>query len=878
MADSFGLKIGLEGEKEFKAALISINQSFKVLGSEMKLVESQFDKNDNSIQALTARNEVLQKSIEAQKQKIETLRSALANAAESFGENDRRTQNWQIQLNNAQAELNKMEKELDANTSALDSAGKQMDDVGKSADGMGEDIEDAAKSAEKSEGKFSGLESALKGIGAAMVAVGVAATAIALKLGKEVISAYADYEQLVGGVKTLFGTEAASVEEYAKSVGKSVDEVRDEYNSLLATQETVMKDADNAYKTAGLSANEYMETVTSFSASLIASLNGDTEAAATKANQAIVDMADNANKMGTDMSMIQSAYQGFAKQNYTMLDNLKLGYSGTKTEMERLLADASEIAGVEFSIDSYADIVDAIHVIQTQMGITGTTAKEAEHTITGSINSLKSALQNLITGFGDSEADIKSLCENVIEGFQTVVRNITPIIGNIISALPTAVDALIGAIGDLLPTMLSMVTDLFSQVLETLLNLLPNLVPAAMDALLTIADTLIKNLPLIVNVAVKIITSLASGIAKSLPKLMPTIVQAVVDVCKTLLGNLPTLLSTILQIIRGLAQGILDAIPIIIDALPEVISAVVDFVVGAIPEIIDAGIQLFTSLIGALPEIIEAIIAAIPLIIDGIINAIVENLPLIIDAGIKLFVTLIQALPEIIEMILTAIPRIVSSVVGALIDNIPLIIEVGIELFTSLIANLPTIIIEIVKAVPQILSSIVSAFGSGFSQMGEVGKNLVRGLWEGIQSLASWIWDKASKWAGDLWSGIKSFFGIHSPSKKMAWIGDMLMEGLAGGIDETAGEVLDSANGMVSNLNSVFDGLSADMGKVPTDFNVTSAVSPVSSGTQANQGGLVLQLSIGNFNNYSNEDVTSLTEEIMETAGNFAKRKGVVFG
>lgn len=877
MADSFGLKIGLEGEKEFKAALVSINQSFKVLGSEMKLVESQFDKNDSSVQALTARNEVLQKSIEAQKQKIETLRSALANAAESFGENDRRTQNWQIQLNNAQAELNKMEKELNANTSALDSAGKEMDDIGKSADDMGEDIEDAAKSAEKSEGKFSGLESALKSIGAAMVAVGVAATAIAVKLGKEVVSAYADYEQLVGGVKTLFGTEASSVEEYAKSVGKSVDEVRDEYNSLLTAQETVMKDADNAYKTAGLSANEYMETVTSFSASLIASLNGDTEAAATKAKQAIVDMADNANKMGTDMSMIQSAYQGFAKQNYTMLDNLKLGYGGTKTEMERLLADASEIAGVEFSIDSYADIVDAIHIIQTQMGITGTTAKEAEYTITGSINSLKSALQNLITGFGNSEADIQSLCDNVVEGFQTVVRNITPIIGNIISALPTAVDALIGAIGDLLPTMLAMVTDLFSQVLKTLLDLLPNLVPSAMDVLLTIVDTLIKNLPLIINVAVKIITSLASGIAKSLPKLIPTIVQAVIEVCKTLLGNLPMLLSTVLQIVKGLAQGILDSIPIILDALPEIISEIVNFVIGAIPEIIEAGIQLFTSLIGALPEIIEAIIAAIPLIIDGIINAIVENLPLIIDAGIKLFVTLIQALPEIIEMILTAIPRIVSSVVGAFIDNIPLIIQAGIELFTSLVANLPLIIIEIVKAVPQILSSIVNAFGSGFSQMAEVGKNLVRGLWEGIQSLASWIWDKVSNWAGDLWSGIKNFFGIHSPSKKMAWIGDMLMEGLAGGIDETAGEVIYSANGMVNNLNSVFDGLSADMGKVPTDFNVTSAVSPVNSGTHANQGGLVLQLSIGNFNNYSKEDVTSLTEEIMETAGNFAKRKGVVF-
>lgn len=460
--------------------------------------------------------------------------------------------------------LTKWKKELNANTSALDSAGKEMDNVGKSADDMSEDIEDATKSAEKSEGKFSGLGSALKSIGAAMVAVGVAATAIAVKLGKEVVSAYADYEQLVGGVKTLFGTETSSVEEYAKSVGKSVDEVRDEYNSLLTTQETVMKNADNAYKTASLSANEYMETVTSFSASLIASLNGDTEAVATKANQAIVDMADNANKKGTDMSMIQSAYQGFAKQNYTMQDNLKLGYGGTKTEMERLLADASEIAGVEFSIDSYADIVDAIHVIQTQMGITGTTAKEAVYTITGSINSLKSALQNLITGFGNSEADIQSLCDNVVEGFQTVVRNITPIIGNIISALPTAVDELIDAVGDLLPTMLAMVTNLFSRVLKTLLDLLPNLVPAAMDALLTIVDTLIKNLPLIIDAGIK---------------LFVTLIQA-----------LPEIIEMILTVI------------------PKIITSIVGAIIDNIPLIIQAGIELFTSLIANLPTIIIEIV------------------------------------------------------------------------------------------------------------------------------------------------------------------------------------------------------------------------------------------------------------------------------
>ena len=314
MADNFGLKIGLEGEKEFKKALADINQSFKVLGSEMKLVTSQFDKNDSSAEALAAKHKALGNQIEAQKQKIETLRAALKNASDSFGENDRRTQNWQIQLNNAEAALNDMERELK--------------DTSEAADDMGEEVEDAGDSAEKSENKFSKLGGVLKTVGAAMGAVAVAAGAAAVKLGKEVIAAYADYEQLVGGVDTLFKDSSQQLQTYAA----------------------------NAYKTAGLSANDYMETVTGFSASLIQSLGGDTEKAVKYADMAITDMSDNANKMGTDMSSIQNAYQGFAKQNYTMLDNLKLGYGGTKQEMERLLADAEKISGGR--TDKYEEICE----------------------------------------------------------------------------------------------------------------------------------------------------------------------------------------------------------------------------------------------------------------------------------------------------------------------------------------------------------------------------------------------------------------------------------------------------------------------------------------------------------------------------------------
>ena len=222
----------------------------------------------------------------------------------------------------------------------------------------------------------------------------------AVALGKAVLTAYGDYEQLVGGIDTLFKDSSAEMQKYAA----------------------------NAYKTAGLSANEYMETVTGFSASLIQSLGGDTEAAVKYADMAITDMSDNANKMGSDMASIQTAYQGFAKQNYTMLDNLKLGYGGTKTEMERLLADAGKIAGVKFDITSYADVVEAIHIMQESMGIAGTTALEAEETIQGSISAMSSAWANMLVGFGNVDADMEQLTTNLVEAFGNVVTNIVPII------------------------------------------------------------------------------------------------------------------------------------------------------------------------------------------------------------------------------------------------------------------------------------------------------------------------------------------------------------------------------------------------------------------------------------------------------------------
>ncbi|MCM1333774.1 MAG: phage tail protein [Bacteroides sp.] len=768
MPDNFGLKIGVEGEKEFKKALSDINQSFKVLGSEMNLATSAFDKNDRSVQALSARNQVLNKEIDAQKQKIETLRAALENAANSFGENDRRTQNWQIQLNNAQASLNDMERELRENNELLN----ELD------------------------GKFDKFKGTLAGIGkaaaAAAAAIGAAVAAAAVKLGKEVVSAYADYEQLVGGIDTLFKDSSQEMQNYAA----------------------------NAYKTSGLSANEYMETVTSFSASLIQSLGGDTEKAVKYADMAITDMSDNANKMGSDMSSIQTAYQGFAKQNYTMLDNLKLGYGGTKSEMERLLADAQAISGIEYNIDSYADVVDAIHVIQTSMDITGTTAKEAEHTISGSISALQSSLKNLTVGFGDANADIAMLCQNTADALKNIITNITPVIENMVKALPPAADALLHALSDLLPSVLEIVTGLFSQVLDTVITLLPTLFEQIGNAVGIIVQTLMECMPQLLDAGMRVITSLIEGIAAAMPELIPQMVEVVAQMVQGLIENLPLLLDAALQLITGLAEGLLQAIPVLIEALPSIIQAIIEFILGAIPQIIEAGIQLLTSLVTALPDIITAIVAAIPQIIDGLITAIIESIPLIIQAGIDLLISLVENLPTIITTIVAAIPKIISSIVEGLLGNIDKIIIAGVQLFISLIENLPTIITEIVKAVPLIIEGIVKAFGSMMGSIVEIGGNIVKGLWDGITGLASWLWDKVSGWISGIWDGICSFFGIHSPSKEMAWVGEMLVEGLAGSIDDNGDDAVKAAEGMAEGISDVFDGLAADMtSAVPTDFN-----------------------------------------------------------
>lgn len=571
MPTTIGAKLQLEGEREFKAALRESNDSLKVLGSELKLVSAEFDKEDKSVEALARRQDVLTRTYQEQQEKVKLLEQRLSEASAAFGEADSRTKNLQIQLNNANAEMVKTQKELQGVTSDLQDAEKGEDAAGDAAEEAGKQARASGDDAEKGSKGWETLGSVAKGVGAAMGAAAAAAGAAAFALGKSVVEAYADYEQLIGGVETMFEDLTFDVEE----------------------------NANKAFRTAGISANEYLETVMGFSAALNQSLTnteGNIARSADLADQIIIDMADNANKMGSDLKSIQNAYAGFAKQNYTMLDNLKLGYGGTKEEMERLLADASELSGMDYDIGNFADIAEAIHVIQTEMGITGTTAKEATETISGSLSALGATWENLLVGLANPEADVGELVGYLVDAFVTVVDNITPVLEQLVQALPTALEAMAEAALAELPLLLDTVVSLFQAMLEMLLTELPELIPVVIDAVMTIVDTLIDNLPLLVDSAVKIVLALVQGITEALPDLIPATVDAVLTIVDALIDNLDLLVDTAIELILALAEGLIRALPLLVDKAPEIVAKLVKGVIEAAPKLFEASLELISKL------------------------------------------------------------------------------------------------------------------------------------------------------------------------------------------------------------------------------------------------------------------------------------------
>ena len=485
--------------------------------------------------------------------------------------------------------------------------------------------------AEKSSGKIGKAIGTMGKIAVGAVTAGVTAAGA---LTKAAVQSYADYEQLVGGVETLFKESGDKVLQYA----------------------------NNAYKTAGLSANAYMETVTSFSASLLQSLDGDTAAAAEKADKAITDMADNANKMGSSIESLQNAYGGFAKQNFTMLDNLKLGYSGTKEEMQRLLDDATKLSGVEYDISSYADIVDAIHVIQEEMGIAGTTAKEASETISGSASAMKAAWDNVLTGLADPEQDVGVLVGKLGDSVLTFADNIIPRIEetlNGISALieqvvPPIVEKLPELIVSVLPGLISAGASIVSALAQAITSALPELLQVGVDLLLQFLDGFTQNIDSVISTATEIITTLVDGISSALPILIPAAVEAILALAEALVNpeNITMMIESALALLQALADGLLEALPKLTESAPEIITTLVTTLVDNLPKILDTGIEVLLALIDGILDAIPDLIDAIPEIYEAIWEAFGEQDWLYIGAEllVKIGEGILNGLADLVEI------------------------------------------------------------------------------------------------------------------------------------------------------------------------------------------------------------------------------------
>lgn len=577
---------------------------------------------------------------------------------------------------------------------------------------------------------------------ASAAAVGAASAGVAA-LGTACINAYADYEQLVGGVETLFKDSADTIQTYA----------------------------DNAYKTAGLSANEYMETVTSFSASLLQSLDGDTEKAAAAADLAITDMADNANKMGTAMESIQYAYQGFAKQNYTMLDNLKLGYGGTKEEMQRLLADAEKLSGVKYDLSSYADIVEAIHVIQTEMGITGTTAKEASTTIQGSVASMKAAWANLMVGMADDTQDFDLLLSNFIESIGTVADNLLPRIGVVIEGMGKLVAGLAPKIASALPTLTN--------------ELLPNLVELGVQSISALVQGIQENGDSLAAGALSIVGTLAEGIAELLPMVADTAASLAVS----------------------LADGLTESLPNIIPVAIETISTLVENLTENANTIIEAGIQIILALgdglIAALPQLIETV----PQIVINIANVINENAPRLIKTALYLIGQLAIGLIKAIPTLIANIPQIIHAIVEAFMAF------QWLNLGKQLIEGVANGVKKAGESMATAAKNTFSKFKSKLagvevaSELKNIGKHIIDGIVGGIKNSLSKIANVAGKIKDTLLSKLKGLFKIASPSKLMKEeVGAYIGEGIAVGIEESGQMAVDAAETVANGIIDAFAG------------------------------------------------------------------------
>lgn len=768
--------IDLTGEKEYRAACSSINTSLREINSEMKLATAEFANNASSSEALTRKQEVLQKQLAEQAKKAEAAEAALRKMREAgIDPTDPAYQKMQTNLNNTKAEMAKTEQQINSTSKELKQSKVDWESVGNVVGKVG------------------------KAFGTALAALGTAAVGAASALAGLTVSAsnYAD-DILTTSANTHIATDDLQKYSYALNF------IDGDLNTLTGTMKKntqIMSKARDGNKTYTAAYEKLGISIT------------DTNGELRNGQEVYWEVIDALGKVENETERDALAMQ-------------LLGKSGT--ELNTIIDAGSE------AFKDLGNEAEAMGYVMSDEAVSAL----------GSFNDKLQQLKAGMTGLKNSAAlialpfldDLASKGVPILAEFSKGIQEANGDVSKMGDVIGQGLADVVNLIVEKLPEFVEMGVTLVSSLIEGIVQNAPTIASAAVQIVETLVNGIATLLPMLIEGAAQLIVGLATGLGQSLPTLIPTIVEVVLQIVQTLIDNIPMLIDAALQLITGLAQGVINAIPVLVAALPQLITSLIDGLLSAIPQIIQAGIDLLVSLVAALPEIITAIVEAIPQIINGIVTALMENIPLIIQAGIDLLVALIQALPEIIVTIVQAIPQIISGIVNALIGNIDQIIMAGVQLFVALIENLPTIIIEIVKAVPQIVSGIVQAFASLGGELINAGANLLHGLWEGISSAASWLWDKVTGWASSLVDGIKGFFGIHSPSTVFAEIGTNMGEGVGVGFGEsmdgvssdmtaamggagqlTAAEAVRSVNdGIIANIEGISGAVNAIVERVIT--------------------------------------------------------------
>lgn len=650
----------------------------------------------------------------------------------------------------------------------------------------------------KVDGIAGGIEGKLgkaAGAAASLVAAGVTAVAAGVTAVTGMsMNAYAAYEQNVGGIKKIFGNMGKSLEDYAAMTGQTVEQCSGKWQQLEQAQTTVLANADRAYITAGLSANRYMEQVTGFSASLVSSLGGDTVKAAEYANTAMVDMSDNANTFGTAMEDLQNAYGGFAKQNYTMLDNLKLGYGGTKEEMQRLVKDAHAVNdAVDESSLSFDNIVLAIHTMQEQMQIAGTTWNEAASTIEGSCNMAKAAWENWVTELGKDDADMGKLTTELVESVETAASNIVPRVATIVS---TAVEQLPGVISTLAPVAGEAFMSIADSAMSALSGAFGGLGEIGAQVGPVLYDGIVNGLSFLSGAAADIMTRLGGYLAENLPSIMESGLQILTGLSESIAENAGVLAEGAANLIVGLAQGIADSLPTIIEQASVIVQNLADAINDNAPTLLGAGIQAIVTLALGIVQAIPTLVANIPAIFSAILAA--WSALDWISLGRNAITLLGNGIAGMAGFVSTCGTNIVSAIRGAIANLPSTLASIGSNGISSLGSAIRGAVGFVTSAASSIGSSIMGALSSIPGRVASIGSQIVQGIANGISGAAGVVVNKITGVVGGAIDAAKNLLGIHSPSRVFRKIFGYVMEGAALGIDDTADMPVSSMRSAVS--------------------------------------------------------------------------------